>query len=573
MGIIGTILNAATQDEREGWVRGPHYMPNPAGSSTVSGEFITPENAMGVSAYYACLRNVAEDIGKLPVIVYKRDANGNKTRDAEHPLYHLLHVSPNPDMSAQTFFETLTHWAAGWGNGFAEIITNGRNAPMELWPIHPARVREVVRREGKLTYMVLPPEMTGEVQAVPGDRMFHLRGLGNGFFGYSVLKAAAETLGLSRAVEFFGAAYFGNGTTPAGVLTHPEKLGDEEFARLQASWDETHGGASASFKPVILEEGMTWTPIGVPPEQAQFLKTREFQVIEVCRWFRMPPHKIQSLAGATFSNIEQQALEYVVDTLYSWMRRIEAEIARKLIVPTWGNTYVAEFLAEALLRPDSAARSKFYGDMQRNGNMTINEVRARENLNGIGEAGDQHFVQLNMTTAEKALTAENTGESPESDPGGSGGDEPAGDDDAAEGEREGRIGASVGRAVRPKLEAAATKVRKAAERAARTHAADPAALAEWARQFAETKMGETADAVGEVGGAIGDIFGTEAGEAARVLAGTATAAAILDWSKDLSDAAAQGPDAVTLAIEGISAERAASLAESIGALIARELQL
>lgn len=374
---------------------------------TTSGEDVTSESALLNATYYACLRNISEDIAKMSMQIFERDGR-NKTIDTDHPLWRLLHDEPNPDMGAQQFYESMTHWCLGWGNGYAEIVLNSSGEAVSLWPIHPSRVT-VRRDESDMLFYEVRNASTHQAIDFPAWRIFHIKGMGNGYVGFSVFRAAAETLGLAAAVEKFGAAFFANGVTPSGVFKHPEILGDEEHERLKISYRARFGGAEKKFTPLILEEGMSWEPMGVPPNEAQFLETRQFQTVEICRWFRMPPHKVQDLTRSTFSNIESQTIEYNVDTLMPWALRWETEIQRKLIGPIWGRTHLAEFNMNSLMRANSTSRANFYNTMQSNGNMTINEVRGLENLNDIGPAGDQHFVPLNMTTAERMMVDDGGG--------------------------------------------------------------------------------------------------------------------------------------------------------------------
>ncbi|HYG68492.1 MAG TPA: phage portal protein, partial [Anaeromyxobacteraceae bacterium] len=390
-------LRSSSSDEREQQFLGMQVV---GGRRTKSGETITPEASLQLSAYFACLRNLSEDVGKLPLILYRRSGAG-KERAADHPLYRLLHDSPNPTMSSMTLRETLTHWAAAWGDGYAEIERDARGEPVALWPIHPSRVTVRRTTSGGVAYDVRA-DVRVQGATMHGVRLaaedvFHLHGLGDGLTGYSVARFAAESLGLTMAAQTFGAAFFGNGASMSGVLTHPAKLTPEARTNLRESWQAMHGGARNAAKTGILEEGIKYERIGIPPEEAQFLETRQFQTVEVCRWFRMPPHKIQDLTRSTFSNIEAQNTEYVVDTLMPWAMRWEHEIRRKLILPTHpDDDLFAELLFAALLRGDQNARSNYYRTLVNIGVMSPNEVRALENMNPGGKELDSYFMQSNM---------------------------------------------------------------------------------------------------------------------------------------------------------------------------------
>lgn len=368
------------------------------GGRTTSGMYVNPVSAMTLATYYACLRNISEDIGKLPLFVYQRQARG-KRRAADHPHYTLLHDAPNADMSAMTFREVLTHHALAWGNGFAEIVWDSRmEFATALIPIHPSRVR-VSRDAGQLVYDIAGGDVsipdthyTGLVR-LQQENVLHVRGLGaEGYTGYSVVQLAAESLGLSLAAQSFGAAFFGNGASIGAILTHPHTLSESAVQRLRESWQTIYGGPGNAMKVAILEEGMTYEKLGMPPNDAQFLETREFQVREVARWFRMPPHKVGDLAEATYSNIEHQALEYVTDTLLPWLTRWEQELKRKLFPD---DDYFAEHAVQGLLRGDQAARASFYKDLFGMGALSPNEIRSLENFNEIGPVGDEKFIAQN----------------------------------------------------------------------------------------------------------------------------------------------------------------------------------
>jgi HK97 family phage portal protein len=371
------------------------------GPRTRSGEDVTPATAMTLSTYFACVRNLSEDLGKLPFMVYREEVSGRE-RVPGHPMYQLLHDAPNPETTSMTFRETLTSWAASWGNGYAEIQRDGRGLPVALWPIHPSRVR--VHRDidsGALVYDVSADVSAGgiaygAVRLRPED-VLHIHGLGDGVCGYSVLRFAAESLGVGLAAQSFGAAFFANGAAMSGILTHPGKLEDKARANLRESWAAAYGGARKAGATAVLEEGVTYERTSVPPDEAQFLETRQFQVEEVCRWFRMPPHKVQNLLRSTFSNIEAQNTEYVIDTLMAWAVRWEQEVRRKLLA---GTDLVAEILFTGMLRGDQNARANFYRTMVNIGALSPNEVREAENLNDGGTALDRYYMQSNMLPLE-----------------------------------------------------------------------------------------------------------------------------------------------------------------------------
>lgn len=378
------------------------------GRRTLAGVHVTPASAMTLPAYFAGLRAISEDIGKLPLHVYRKLTPRGKERAPDHPLYALLHDAPNDDMGAMTFRETLTHYALAWGNGYAVIDRDGRLTPTALLPVHPSRV--VVRRDdnGMLVYDVYGGE---NVPGSPGvqwyrvreDDMLHIRGLGaEGILGYSVVQLAAESLGLSLAAQTFGAAFFGNGAAMGGVLEHPAKLSDMAAKHLRESFASVYSGPENAGKVAILEEGMKYARLGIPPDDAQFLETRLFQVREVARWLRIPPHKLGDLEFATYTNIEQQAIEYVTDTLQPWCVRWEQECQIKLF--GINSDFFCEHALQGLMRGDQAARSQFYTSLFGVGVFSPNDIRELENMSPIGPEGDEYFIASNnMTTLKQVV--------------------------------------------------------------------------------------------------------------------------------------------------------------------------
>lgn len=372
-----------------------------AGRETDAGPRVNPQTAMGLSAYYACIRCISEDIGKLPLIVYERLEPRGKRRAYEHPAYPLLHHQPNNEMSAMALRETMTSHAIGWGGGFAEIERTDRGIPVAFHLIHPSRVT-IEWDGGVLVYDVRCGDIGLDVVRLVSSNVLHIHGLGtDGTGGFTMSVLAKNTIGLALAAESFGSRFFANDARPGGVLHHPGTLTDTALAHLRESWAEAHQGTEQSHKPSILEEGMEWKDVGIPPEEAQFLETRQFQVEEVARWFRMPPHKIQHLLRSTFSNIESQNIEYVTDTLQSWAVRWEQEIKRKLFTASQ-SAYFAEHLFKGLLRGDQMGRAVFYRQMWNIGAMSQNDIREAENENPIGPEGDEYYVPLNMQMAKSA---------------------------------------------------------------------------------------------------------------------------------------------------------------------------
>ena len=362
---------------------------------------INERNAMTIPAVFACVRAVSEDVAKLPIHVYRENTRG-KERLRNHPLARLLRDRPNPQMSSFDLRSTVTAHAMTWGNGYVWIRRDGNGRPSELWPLEPDRVevRYSSVNPDEIIYIYNNP-LNGIRETLFADDIIHIKGLGyDGLIGYSVIAWARKSLGLTAAAEKFGSSFFGNSSLPKGVLEHPGVLGDDAQKNLRDSWEKVHRGAGNYGKVAILEEGMKFNAITIPPEDAQFLETRQFQIPEVCRWFRMPPHKIADLSRATFSNIEHSSIEYVSDTLLPWLVRWEQEIRRKCFTGGESNLF-AEHVTAALLRGDLKSRYDAYAIGRQWGWLSPDDVREFENLNPMeSEGGSIYLVPTNMSNAE-----------------------------------------------------------------------------------------------------------------------------------------------------------------------------
>jgi HK97 family phage portal protein len=372
------------------------YGWGPAASSGIS---VSEHTAMNFSAVWAAVSIIAGDVASLPLILYKRLPNGGKERFLSHKLYRILHDEPNPEMGSMVFRETLQAHLLTWGNGYAEIERDGADQVSALWPLTPDRVYPF-RQDRRLKYRVLNPD--GGPDAIFEARdIFHVPGLGfDGVSGYSVIAKARESVGLGLATERFGGAFFGKGSTFGGVLSHPKVLSDNAKKSLRESIETQHQGVERAHKFLILEEGMAYERLGIPPNDAQFLETRKFQITEIARWFQLPPHKLADLERATFSNIEQQDIEYYKSCLRRWLVRWEQELNRKLIARPERNLQFAEHLVEGLLRGDSQARGEYYSKMFTIGAFSVNKILELENQNPI-PGGDARFIQGAMVPLSK----------------------------------------------------------------------------------------------------------------------------------------------------------------------------
>ena len=380
----------------------------PAGAShsflfgpTSSGRQVTERSAMQMTAVYSCVRILAEAVAGLPLHVYRDGADGGKEKAADHPLYKVLHDQPNPEMTSFVFRETLMTHLLLWGNAYAQIIRNGRGDVIGLYPLMPSRMNVGRLDSGALfyDYQTMPGEVPGDTGLVrlAATEVLHIPGLGfDGLVGYSPIAMAKNAIGMAQACEDYGASFFANGAAPGGVLEHPGTIKDP--TRVRESWQATFGGAKNGNKIAVLEEGMKYTPISMSPEQAQFLETRKFQMGEIARIFRIPPHMIGDLDKSSFSNIEQQSLEFVKYTLDPWVIRFEQAITTKLLTETERREVFIRFSLEGLLRGDYASRMNGYAVARQNGWMSANDIRELENLDRIDESegGDLYLVNGNM---------------------------------------------------------------------------------------------------------------------------------------------------------------------------------
>ena len=368
---------------------------------TTAGKSVTERSAMQMTAVYSCVRILAEAIAGLPIHLYRYKEDGGKEKAIEHPLYLLLHDEPNPEMSSFVFRETLMTHLLLWGNAYAQVIRNGRGEVVALYPLMPNKMTVDRDSSGQLYYQYQrsSDESGGKNENVilrPVD-VLHIPGLGfDGLVGYSPIAMAKNAIGLAIATEEYGAKFFANGAAPSGVLEHPGTIKDPQ--RVREAWQSQFGGSQNSGKIAVLEEGMKYTPISISPEQAQFLETRKFQINEIARIFRVPPHMVGDLEKSSFSNIEQQSLEFVKYTLDPWVIRWEQSIQRSLLTPEEKKTYFVKFNVEGLLRGDYQSRMNGYATARQNGWMSANDIRELESLDRIpAEAGgDLYLINGNM---------------------------------------------------------------------------------------------------------------------------------------------------------------------------------
>ena len=367
-----------------------------------AGKIVNERSAMQMTAVYSCVRVLSEAVAGLPLHLYRYTDGGSKEKAIDHPLYFVLHDEPNPEMTSFVFRETLMTHLLLWGNAYAQIIRNGKGEVVALYPLMPNRMTVDRDEKGQLyyEYQTSTDEARttkgGTVRLKPSD-VLHVPGLGfDGLVGYSPIAMAKNAIGLAIAAEEYGSKFYANGAAPSGVLEHPGVLKDP--AKLRDSWTQTFGGSSNSNKVAVLEEGVKYTPISIAPNEAQFLETRKFQINEIARIFRVPPHMIGDLDRSTFSNIENMSLEFVKYTLEPWLVRWEQSMMRVLISQNDKSQYFIKFNVDGFLRGSYQERMQGYSVGIQNGFMCPNDVRSLENMDLIPEelGGNNYMVNGNM---------------------------------------------------------------------------------------------------------------------------------------------------------------------------------
>ncbi|MDS1028932.1 phage portal protein [Bacillota bacterium LX-D] len=377
--------------------------------STSSGKPVNEHTAMQMTAVYSCVRILSETLAGLPLHVYKYNDSGGKEKYLKHPLYKLLHDEPNPEMTSFAFRETLMSHLLLWGNAYAQIIRNAKGEVIALYPLMPNKMTVDRDANGRLFYLyqrssedVPSLGKDNQVYLAPAD-VLHIPGLGfDGLVGYSPIAMAKNAVGLAIATEEYGAKFFANGAAPGGVLEHPGTIKDPQ--KVKESWNAAYQGSANSHRVAVLEEGMKYQPIGISPEQAQFLETRKFQINEIARIFRVPPHMLADLEKSSFSNIEQQSLEFVKYTLDPWVVRWEQSMCRALLSDSEKPTVFIKFNVDGLLRGDYASRMNGYATARQNGWMSANDIRELENLDRIPAelGGDLYLINGAMTKLQDA---------------------------------------------------------------------------------------------------------------------------------------------------------------------------
>lgn len=370
---------------------------------TTSGKPVNETTAMQTTAVYACVRILSEAIASLPVHVYQYKDGGGKEMVIDHPLYQVLHDEPNPEMTSFVFRETLMSHLLIWGNAYAQIIRDGAGRVLGLYPLLPNKMDVQRDDKGEIYYVYSRSsdenpnfKEYGDIKLKKED-VLHIPGLGfDGLIGYSPIAMAKNAVGMTLACEEYGASFFANGANPGGVLEHPGVLKDP--SKVRDSWNAVYRGTSNAHKIAVLEEGMKYQQVGIPPEEAQFLETRKFQINEIARLYRIPPHMVGDLEKSSFSNIEQQSLEFVKYTLDPWVIRWEQSLQKALLLPGEKGKYFIKLNVDGLMRGDYQSRMNGYSIGRQNGWLSANDIREMEDMNPLSdeEGGNLYLINGNM---------------------------------------------------------------------------------------------------------------------------------------------------------------------------------
>lgn len=400
------ILNWSLKDNYPMWM---------VGSGSYSGEAVSPTTAMQLTAVYGCVKIIAETVAQLPLHTYKLTADGNKERALQHPIYFKLHDEPNPYMTSFVFRETIMSHLLLWGNSYSQIIRNGKGEIIALYPLMPQRMDIVRSSNGKILYVYTQSNDDLETNKpktviLSREEILHIPGLSfDGLVGYSPISMLRNPIGAAIAADKSSGKFYSNAAMPSGVIEYPGSINDPKAFREK--WNEAFSGAINSGKTPVLEEGMKYHQISINPSDAQFLETRKFNINEIARIFRVPPHMLADLEKSSFSNIEQQSLEFVKYTIEPWIVRIEQALKKDLLLSKEKENLFFSFNLEGLLRGDYQSRMNGYAIARQNGWMSSNDIRELENMNKISaeEGGDLYLVNGNMLKLNKAGAFANNG--------------------------------------------------------------------------------------------------------------------------------------------------------------------
>jgi HK97 family phage portal protein len=356
-----------------------------------TGVVVDQSTVFNLSTVYACINAIAQTVGSLPLVLYKRVGEG-KERATEHYLFDILRNNPNPNILPSAFKEAIMGNVLTRGNGYAEIEFDVMGRPLALWPIASSRVRPV-QVGTELSYDIT---LENKIARVPAHRIFHVPGLSfNGIEGVTPIEISREAFAMALSNQEYAARFFKNDANPGGILKHPAKLASDAYDRLKKQTENMHMGLEKKHRFMLLEGGLTWEKTGLSPADSQLLEERKFSVTDIARMFRVPPHIIADLERATFSNIEMQSIEFLTYCIMPWLVKFQEAIQKRVIPAVDKSKYFAEYLVNALLKGDTKTRFEAYGIGLDRGFLSINDVRAMENMNEV-EGGDKYYKAVNM---------------------------------------------------------------------------------------------------------------------------------------------------------------------------------
>lgn len=373
------------------------------GMPSYAGKVVTPENSIRIAALWSSMKILAETEGSLPFGVYERGADGSASPASSHPIHELIHDTPNPEMSAIDFRMSQTAQLALWGNCYSRIARKSSGDVIALWPLQ-SKLMQVKRDDGgELVY-----KYNNERETYRSSDILHVRTLSfDGINGISPITQLNNPLGLAMALEQYASQFFGNGAIPAIALEHPKSLSSDAIKNIRNSWKALYGGNENSHEVAVAEEGMQIKILGADPQKSQSLESRRFQIAEIARIYRIPLHMLADLERATFSNIEQQSLEFVIYTLMPWLEMWEQAANRSLFTPGDRKKYFCEHNVAGLLRGDMASRYAAYAVGRQWGWLSANKILRMENQNPIGPEGDIYLSPMNMVPAGMQQSSNN----------------------------------------------------------------------------------------------------------------------------------------------------------------------
>lgn len=398
--------------------RARDLLPGPATgfasiAPVLSGVTVTPQTALNLTSVFCAINVIATDVAKLPFSLVETLPSGGIRTAAADRRNRLLSTAPNPEMNALRYRQHQMGHVLGWGNHYSEIIRDGDGFPTALWPLNPATMRPMRDAPGTPLYY----EDSNTRRRWRAEDILHIAGLGfDGISGYSPVTMARQAIGLAIGAEQFGATLFGNGAIPKGILKTAKKLSEMAMKRLRDTFYEIHGGQNSN-RTAVLEDGLEWQSTQIAPDDAQFLATRQFQVIEIARMFNLPPHKLGDYSQSHKANVEESNLDYLSSTLQGWLETVEAEYDAKLLFADEQGRIECRHDMKALMRGNMTARGAYYESRFRVGSISPDEIRAAEGENPIGPArgGDKYLIQaqyVELSQAGLAMAPKSPTESP-----------------------------------------------------------------------------------------------------------------------------------------------------------------